>query len=306
MLFASPATAKVPSNAELHQMIVGVMQKMETLQSENRALKRQLASLRQGKTYASVSPNVVPASVPRKPSLIKAVVRNVKQVPQLAANSAAVELLGSSQANHNAIDKIYYVRASTAYSILEDVRAEDENGDAGTASFSKGVTIEAAIGNEISNKWRAEFELSYRNFEPNRVIGFNGGNSQISIDPIGNVDLYAAYFNGYYKLPVFREVFPYIGAGVGVAYLKGNNLSRFSSAGTDASLNRQEAFNEHFWLPTGNISTGMTIPLTQNWDVDFGYKFALFGDLSGSRGRNSANSSVLKIHNLNGGLRYKF
>jgi cell division protein FtsB len=53
---ASPSYATVPSNAELRKMIVGVMQKMETLQSENRTLKKQLASLRQGKTYASLSP----------------------------------------------------------------------------------------------------------------------------------------------------------------------------------------------------------------------------------------------------------
>jgi hypothetical protein len=66
MLFASPTMAKVPSNAELHQMIVGVMQKMETLQNENRTLKKQLVSLKQGKTYASLgsqhSNDVVPAA----------------------------------------------------------------------------------------------------------------------------------------------------------------------------------------------------------------------------------------------------
>jgi hypothetical protein len=100
---ASPRLATVPSNEELHKMIVGVMQKMETLQSENRTLKKQLASLRQGKTYASLgrqySSGVTPASTHRELPPIKAVVRNVKQVPRVVTNGEKVEIAKSSQSD---------------------------------------------------------------------------------------------------------------------------------------------------------------------------------------------------------------
>jgi opacity protein-like surface antigen len=297
VLFTSPTMAKVPSNAELHQMIVGVMAKMETLQSENRTLKKQLASLNQGQTYASVSPTVIPASVHRESSPIKAVVRSMKWVPQVATNSAKVEVAKRS--------RDIYARISVAYSVPENVRADDQNGNGGVVSLSKDIGFEAAVGKRISDEWRTEIEVSARNYNPISATGTSGTVSRNSGEVSGDIDLYAAQLNAYYSLPMYQDFAPYIGAGIGVAYLKGNDLT--TSSGNDSGFtNRQEAYSNHFWLPAGNVSAGLTVPLTPRWDVDFGYKFALFGDLSGTRGKNSANSSVLKIHNLNGGLRYRF
>jgi hypothetical protein len=133
---ASPSYATVPSNAELRKMIVGVMQKMETLQSENRTLKKQLASLRQGKTYASLSPTVVPALVHRESTPIKAGVRNVKQVPQIATNSEKKEAAKRVQTERKPSKS--YAALNLEYAVPENVTVESGGG---TGEASLAVTV---------------------------------------------------------------------------------------------------------------------------------------------------------------------
>jgi opacity protein-like surface antigen len=314
MLFsASPSYAKAPSNEELHQMILGMKDKLDKLEIENKGLKNQLGvalNKIEGKTYASLSPQhtygIRPSSAHREPSPIHAVLRNERQVPQVATNGEKVEEAKRTQTDQKPADSDVYARVSIAYSAPEDISAEDQNGSSGIVSLSKKIGFEAAVGKRISNNWRGEFEISHRNFDPISATGLSGNVKKVTVKPAGDVDLYAANFNGYYSFPIFHDMSPYIGAGIGLAYLKGNDLTTAAFVGDTNLANRQEPYSNHFWLPAGNVSAGFTLPLSRRWDVDFGYKFALFGDLSGSRGKNSANSSVLKIHNLNGGLRYNF
>jgi hypothetical protein len=84
----SPSQAAAPSNAELHQMILGMMDKLGRLEAENKGLKKQLgvALIKiEGRSFASLSPpepNVVGAK-PGSP--IKAVVLNERQMPSSQA-----------------------------------------------------------------------------------------------------------------------------------------------------------------------------------------------------------------------------
>ena len=101
MLFsASSSYAKAPSNEELHQMIMGMKDKLDKLEVANQGLKKQLGvalnKIEGQTTYASLSPQysngVVPTSAHRSLSPIKAIIRNVKQVPQVAKNGEKHEL----------------------------------------------------------------------------------------------------------------------------------------------------------------------------------------------------------------------
>ena len=101
MLFsASSSYAKAPSNEELHRMILGMKDKLNKLEVANQGLKKQLGvalnKIEGQTTYASLSPQysngVVPTSAHRSLSPIKAIIRNVKQVPQVAKNGEKHEL----------------------------------------------------------------------------------------------------------------------------------------------------------------------------------------------------------------------
>ena len=56
----TPAQAAAPSNAELHQMILGMMNKLGKLEAENKGLKKQLGvalNMIEGRSFASLSPS---------------------------------------------------------------------------------------------------------------------------------------------------------------------------------------------------------------------------------------------------------
>jgi opacity protein-like surface antigen len=296
MLFASPAKAKVPSNAELHQMIVGVMQKMETLQSENRTLKKQLASLQQGKAYASLSPTIVPASVRRELSPIKAVVRNVKQAPQVATNGEKREA-GNEESNG------LYGRLTVAYSAPNDIELKNER-LSGTGSLSESAGFEVAIGKRVDEKWSFEIELARRNYEANRISSSTNGALKVA-DPSGDVDVYTAGFNGYYGLNRFLKFRPHLGAGLGAAYVKANGITTVRQSNILGAANN-ESYNVHAWAPAGNLMAGFTTPIGDGLDLDIGYKFTMIGDLTGSRDNRDGSTDLITINNFSAGLRYQF
>jgi opacity protein-like surface antigen len=307
MLFASPATAKVPSNAELHQMIVGVMQKMETLQSENRTLKKRLASLRQGKTYASVGPTAVPASVRREPSLIKAVVRNVKQAPQVATDGAQVEMAKPSQTERK--PSKYYAALNLEYAIPENVSVES-NGQTGDASLADGIGFGLSVGHRYNDRFRTDIELSRRSFELQNITSTSGGSNRALS---GQIDIYTALLNGYYNLPNSTDlailnspVRPYIGVGIGGAYLSANDAaaSLDSINAFTASPQTTTPSDASILLPAGHITAGLSFPISNKLDFDLAYRYFLMGDIAGTVEGQSGDSSVLRSHSLKLGMRY--
>jgi hypothetical protein len=81
---ASPSQAAAPSNAELHQMILGMMDKLGRLEAENNGLKKQLdVALNKidGTSYASLNSPTSNGMETKPTSPVKAIVRNERQMP---------------------------------------------------------------------------------------------------------------------------------------------------------------------------------------------------------------------------------
>jgi opacity protein-like surface antigen len=306
---ASPSFATVPSNEELHKMIVGVMQKMETLQSENRTLKKQLASLKQGKTYASLSPQhsngVVPASVRRELSPIKAVVRNVKQVPQVATSEEKREPNVVAKPNNK--PSKYYASLNLEYAIPEDVSVQSR-GTTGDASLADGVGIGLNWGYRFNNNIRGEIEFTRRVHELQNIPTRSNSSSRLLS---GQAELYTTMMNGYYDLSndsVLKlksgKFWPYIGAGVGATLLRANDVTSSLEATGELDNSATRLFNGSIWLPAGQIMAGFTHPISDKLDFDLGYRFFLMGDIAGTVDGQSGDSGVFRSHSLKLGMRY--
>jgi opacity protein-like surface antigen len=314
MLFsASSSYAKAPSNEELHQMIMGMKDKLDKLEVANQGLKKQLGvalNKIEGRTYASLDPQhsngVVPASARRDLSPIKAVARNVKQVPQVSKNGGKHELAMRTQTERT--PSKYYAALNLEYTIPENVTVES-GGNTGDASLADGIGFGLAIGHRYNDKFRAEIELSRRSFELQNITPTSGGNARTLS---GQLDIYAAMINGYYDITDQANLYfknaafrPYIGAGIGPAYLVANDVAA-SLNPTNVILDRQTTVpnTASIWLPAGQLMAGLSFPMTNVFEIDIGYKYLLMGDITGTVDGASGDSSVLRSHSLKLGMRY--
>jgi opacity protein-like surface antigen len=78
-----------------------------------------------------------------------------------------------------------------------------------------------AWGSTIGGNWRAEIALGYRSQDNETVVTQNGATLGTTN---GKIKTLSVDINGYYDFPVAGPVKPYLGAGIGVAQVKFNDL----------------------------------------------------------------------------------
>jgi len=105
--------------------------------------------------------------------------------------------------------------------------------------------------------------------------------------------------NGYYDIPTGIALRPYIGAGIGIARVRGifkwipeyeEDPGKFKMSGNKLAY---------------QLAGGATYELTQNWNIDAEYRHAYFGTISKTDEYGKSTLSV-KTHNFYLGLRYTF
>jgi opacity protein-like surface antigen len=313
---ASPSYAKAPSNEDLHLMILGMKYKLDKLEVENKGLKKQLnvaLNKFEGRAYASLSPASHGGGAKPQhpaPTPIKAVVRNERQTPQVAANGKTRET--SVAAKPDKKPSKYYAALNLEYAVPENVSVET-GGATGDASLADGIGFGISVGHKYNDKFRSDIELSRRSFELQNITPTSGGSAR-SLS--GQVDIYSALVNGYYNLPDSAKfVFlnspfrPYIGAGIGVTYLRANDVSASLQQTAESGgkpQNNTTPENASIWLPAGQLTAGLSFPMTNTLDFDLGYRYFLMGDITGTVNGSSGDSSVLRSHSLKLGARYNF
>ena len=105
--------------------------------------------------------------------------------------------------------------------------------------------------------------------------------------------------NGYYDIPTGFPIRPYIGAGAGLAHVKGVRKWSFPDIG----------YSDKFKMSNNEIayqlSAGISYEITQNLAIDAEYRHTDFGRFSKTDAYGKSTLSV-KTHNCYLGLRYIF
>lgn len=150
-----------------------------------------------------------------------------------------------------------------------------------------------AIGYDFSKKFnlpiRSELEFSYFS-EAKGSFSKNGHSMKQKFD-IGTI-----FANAYWDFENSTKFTPYVGAGIGMAFIdsKGNVDGR--------GLGSKDTTN-FAW----NLGTGLGFELTKDIDISLGYRFAYLGDAkTKSSGAYQAKSEDIYMHQVNMGLRYTF
>ena len=150
-----------------------------------------------------------------------------------------------------------------------------------------------SIGYRLNSHLRFEAEASYGVNDSEAVttisaiVPSTSGKTilleQQDLDVGGNIKTFSVFANGWVDLPIDGHIRPYIGGGVGVAFLSGSGIDD----------------DDKF---TYQVGAGLTLPVTRSTDLYAGYRFqqVLNVEVDGSDAGDITNH-VAEI-----GLRYNF
>ncbi len=194
-----------------------------------------------------------------------------------------------------------------------------------------GLAMYAALGKYFDRGIRGEFELSYRQQDVQdmpgdggQFAGFpTGGNGQNLAagdnNDLGEIGVKAAMFNLYkdFNLDVAGRLTPYIGAGVGLAYVNADfdNIDD-QTAVTDAGLltaqlpvgYRIGVSNDDFVTAFQGLA-GISFAVAENLSIDLGYRYLQTGEYDFDAYVNNEVAEVAgvySVHETTLGLRWDF
>lgn len=192
-------------------------------------------------------------------------------------------------------DRFWYASIHGGASIPHDLETVLQPfGDNIDLDLDTGFVIGAALGRQVSDRFRAELELSYARHEASSYT-VNGGGNIVADGPIETGYL---LLNGWYGFTEGGFV-PYAGAGIGLGMHRSDirlDNGMFGPGEDDIGL----AFQ---------LGAGARYALTPRLDVDLGYRFkGLLGvDFPDRSGANETyTDGDLYSHNLQIGLTYRF
>lgn len=207
-----------------------------------------------------------------------------------------------------------YIAARVGVNMMQgDAEYTDDNSRDGFRSWKKDFEGEAfsgalAFGVKL-NSWRGELEGSlYTDAESD--LDFTPTNNDFNSTK-GYVTARTVLFNLYYDIPTGTQLTPFIGAGVGLAHVKGE-IKNVDIDDCDPYTENHNNIN-FAW----QIGAGLSYALNRNTNVDFGYRYTHYGKVKmqyfdgldiPSRVDRTDKTEVkdLTSHSISAGLRFSF
>ncbi len=250
---------------------------------------------------------------------------------KIFAFCGALLCIGMFQSGARAADQIgVYVAPKFiyGYTVMDKLKANVKSGGAsvGTSDDDHDDAFGGAlaIGYDFDKKFNVPVraELEYSIFSQTEAgvgaeVKRSGPNLGLSLDQ--KLDIQTLFFNIYYDIKTGTPITPYIGAGLGMAFVDAkSNISGNTTWGSALSLDtdRGTESNTNFaW----NVGAGAAWAFTDNLSVDLGYRFASLGEVKSDTidttatvgpisisGDVSSKTENLYMHQVMLGLRYTF
>ena len=185
----------------------------------------------------------------------------------------------------------WYIGGGAGATFEQDQKARN-SANADKVKFDPGYNMNLSGGYAWENGLRAEGELWHSSNNVNRVQNSGQGSSN------GNLQTSALFANGFYDFHTGTMFTPYIGAGVGIAYVDANGIGTLS--------NGSRLDDQRFTLAYQGIA-GVAAQLDRNWSVTADYRYV--GTTAG-KFRESPNRQAAYMGNSSNnvviGVRYSF
>ncbi|MCT4654565.1 MAG: porin family protein [Cohaesibacter sp.] len=200
----------------------------------------------------------------------------------------------------------WYLRGDLGYAVYSTPETSWQDPVNGHRPFIKdeidnGWVIGAGVGYYFNQHLRADVTVDYRHdFKYKGAVVCGGVCSYESND----FSAWTLMLNGYYDFGTWNSITPYVGAGIGLAYLTAKDYK----PGSPADQPFQDGSKTNFaW----NLMAGAAIDLEEGWKIDTNYRFMSLGDAETASTYGNGVSSVnpvkykdLYAHEFRVGLRY--
>ncbi|MDK9723217.1 MAG: OmpA family protein [Rhodospirillales bacterium] len=190
----------------------------------------------------------------------------------------------------------FYTGLMGGYTILQDADVTGGGVNA-NVDFDNGFGVLGAVGYDYGRfSWgnlRTEIELGYRR---NGADSISGSNTTVGVGGLsGDVSALSGMINGLWDMPVNFPVRPYLGAGIGVARINVDNVSRATGFVDDSDV--QFAYQG---------IAGLGWEITNNWRANLDYRYFATLDPSLKTGTGVGVDGEYRSHALMLGFAYKF
>ncbi|MCR9219419.1 MAG: OmpA family protein [Alphaproteobacteria bacterium] len=183
----------------------------------------------------------------------------------------------------------YYVGVGIGYNLARDSDIDgagfssDADYDSGLPSYGGG-----AIGFDYAGPWRGELELGFRSNDVDSVGAANAS---------GAVDVTALMINGFYDFEgLLGPVTPYLGAGVGLAQIKAEDVFPVNGALSESSDN----------VLAAQLLAGAAVEIVQDLDLTGQYAYFMTRDAELRNAAGVGYDLEYAAHTFTLGLRFNF
>jgi opacity protein-like surface antigen len=159
-----------------------------------------------------------------------------------------------------AISSSVYASPYVELDLGASIPLDSEIIDDADASYNPTIAFTSAVGYAFNQNFRVDLEYGYQEADIDRIAGVN-------VDGAASLTVHTALANGYYNFKNSTKITPFIGGGVGAAFLEGNLGSASASdtvlayqgtAGASYSVNDHLAVTGSYrYLDTEDGALGM-------------------------------------------------
>ena len=193
------------------------------------------------------------------------------------------------------LDHGWYLRGDIGYAWGRLDGADAAAGFTSPSDSKLGNGFIAGLGAGVQSKWlRTDVTIDY--MAPQNYTG----TIVTAGDVTAKISAVSALFNGYLDLGTWYHVTPYLGAGVGAAYVRASDYASTVAPPFAGGSHGQVNFA---WA----LMTGIGYKVASNLMIDVGYRYIDYGDVSSaSDAFGSMKFKNLAAHEVRAGVRWTY
>lgn len=202
----------------------------------------------------------------------------------------------------------WYLRGDVGYKIYQTPNARLDVAGYGAMideSISDTGTVGIGFGYRWNDNWRTDFTLDHEwPGEFHGRLNCPSGCTDAYSEEYADISATSFLVNAYWDIATFGGLTPYLGAGIGVSYLKTSDVHFVNPAGSvpeDGTVAGGSSWNLAWAL-----MAGASYELSQRWLVDLNYRYLHLGNArSGpALGSEPLKYDDIRAHEIRLGLRY--
>lgn len=208
----------------------------------------------------------------------------------------------------------WYLRGDIGYKIYQAPKGSFNDPVIGDLRFGRNkmndtMVVGAGVGYRFNDYLRSDLTFDY---EPSaKYRGYAPCNLCTGSDysrETANIDVWTLMLNGYLDVGTWNGFTPYVGAGVGAAYVNVGDVKSFNPNGVNTSYSGSHGKWNFAWA----LMAGTSYAVTPNWDIDLGYRYKNLGEAQSVKlagvgsGQTRIKYKDLAAHEVRLGVRYNF